>query len=457
VPLAALELAERALALTSGDGQVAVTRERSLMTRFARSAPTQATEVDDVTVEFAVIRDGHIGTASTNRTDEDGLRAAADRATAAARALAAHGPGTYPGLPAPEVPRPHRVADPATARLDPWPAGAAMADAFAVCAEAGLEAFGTWTAGSVRTAIASTAGVRMSDHVTDGFMKVMARDAHGRTGLATQATVASGELDGAALARRAVAKVGDGSEPAELGPGAYPVVLAPEAVGLLLEFLGALAFDGQAHVEGRGALSDRLGTTVASPLVSLSDLPRDPRTYPRAFDAEGTAKAALALVQRGVAHRVCHDIRSAALAGNGTRSTGHAVAVGGAGGEIGPVPTNLVLAGGGAADEEALCAPIERGIYVTRLWYVNVVHPSQTLLTGMTRDGTFLIEDGRITRPLRDVRFTDSVLRLLGATEDLTRDARLVTEAEYYGRRFANGVVAPALRAGDFRVTGGAH
>ncbi|MDX6722092.1 MAG: hypothetical protein QOD73_496, partial [Solirubrobacteraceae bacterium] len=97
---------------------------------------------------------------------------------------------------------------------------------------------------------------------------------------------------------------------------------------------------------------------------------------------------------------------------------------------------------------------IERGIYVTRLWYVNAVHEKQTLLTGMTRDGTFLIEDGRITRPLRDVRFTDSVLRILGATEALSAAQRLVEVGDFYGRRFAAGVVCPSLRAGGFRITG---
>ena len=89
-----------------------------------------------------------------------------------------------------------------------------------------------------------------------------------------------------------------------------------------------------------------------------------------------------------------------------------------------------------------------------RLWYVNPVREKETLLTGMTREGTFLIEDGEITRPLRDVRFTDSVLRLLSATEALAQDPRLVSEGEFYGRRFAHGVVCPALRAGGFRVTG---
>jgi predicted Zn-dependent protease len=89
-----------------------------------------------------------------------------------------------------------------------------------------------------------------------------------------------------------------------------------------------------------------------------------------------------------------------------------------------------VLIGGGAADEHELAAPIQRGLYVTRLWYVNPVRPQESLLTGMTRDGTYLIEDGRITRPVRDVRFTDSVLRILAAVEALGARQRLITEGE---------------------------
>jgi predicted Zn-dependent protease len=191
---------------------------------------------------------------------------------------------------------------------------------------------------------------------------------------------------------------------------------------------------------------------VAAAAINLSDSPRFRRTLPRAFDAEGVAKAPLPLIQDGVAHRVAHDTRSAALAGGGARSTGHALSPGGGG--SGPVPTNLVLVGGGAADVDELAAPIERGIYVTRLWYVNTVRPKHTLVTGMTRDGTFLIEDGRIGRPLRDVRVTDSVLRLLDRTDALAAQPRLVSEGEFYGRRYASGVVCPALRVRGLRVTG---
>jgi PmbA protein len=282
-------------------------------------------------------------------------------------------------------------------------------------------------------------------------MKVVCRDAGGRTGYAATAARTSAELDGSALATRAAARVPRG-ELAELPPGAYPAVLEPEALALLVGFLGPLAFNGLAHAEGRGALQGRLGARVAAACVNLSDSPRLHRTLPRAMDAEGVPKRPVPLIQDGVAHAVVHDTRSAARAGGGATSTGHAVAAGGD--PEGPLPTNLVLAGGGAADVEELCMPVERGIYVTRLWYVNPVKPKQTLVTGTTRDGTYLIEDGRIARPLRDVRVTDAVLRVLTATEALTSAQRLVSEGEFYGRRFATGVVCPAARVDGLRVTG---
>jgi predicted Zn-dependent protease len=448
-----LDLAERALAHASAGAQATVVRERSLVSRFARSHPTQATQVDDASVSVLELADGHTGLAETNDTSEDGLRDVAARARAAAQAAAraAGGAGEYPGLPAPEPARAHDGFDPATARLDPETAAAALRASFAVCAERDAEAFGLWTAGVVETGLASGSGLRARDAVTDAFLKVVARDAQGRSGFAAATARSADELDPAGVARRAAARVPRG-EPLELAPAELPVVLSADAVGLLLEFLGYLAFNGLAHAEGRGALVGRLGTKVAAPAVNLADSPRFPRTLPRAFDAEGVPKRPVPLIQDGVAHAVVHDTRSAARAGGGARSTGHALAPGGS--SWGALPMNLVLAGGGASGEEELAAPVERGLYVTRLWYVNPVHEQSTLLTGMTRDGTYLIEDGRIGRPVRDVRFTDSILRLLEHTEALSAEQRLVSEGEFYGRRFANGIVCPALRAQGFRITG---
>ena len=236
---------------------------------------------------------------------------------------------------------------------------------------------------------------------------------------------------------------------AELPSGEYPVVFEHSAVGLLLDALGSSALNGLAHAEGRGALVGRLGRQLAAPAVNLADSPAARLTLPRSFDAEGTAKRPLPLIQDGVVKAVVHDRRSAALAG--TESTGHAGAPGGD--PLGPHPVNLVLAGGGASDLAELCAPIERGIYVTRLWYANLIRPKETLVTAVTRDGTFLIENGEVTRPLRELRLTDSLLEMLSRVQALTAGQRLTSEGEFYGRRSAYGVVCPAARLSTARFT----
>ena len=442
-----LEVAERALSFTDGDAQVTVTRERSLHSRFARSVPTQATAIADTTVHVLALRDGHVGTATTNALDDDGLRAVTSEAAHAASAAAERGPGRYPGLPEPQPAARHAGHDAETANLGPGTTGAALAAAFDVAREHGVEAFGLWSGGEVRTAIASTTGIRAEDAVTDAYCKVMLRDDEGRSGFASHHAVATGAIDGEAVAREAATKLPRGDR-VELEPGTYPVVLGEHAVGLLLAFLGGLAFDGLAHAEGRGSLSGRLGERIAPATVTLTDDPRAAATLPRAIDAEGVPKHAVALIDAGIARSVVHDTRSAAIAG--VASTGHALLPGGS--PFGAAPTNLVLAGGDEADP---VASIERGVYVNRFWYVNPVDAKATLLTGVTRDGTFLIEDGRITRPVRDMRFTDTVLGVLERTEGLGTTPRLVSEAEFYGRRFATGVVCPPLRSA-LKLTGGA-
>ena len=452
-----LEIAERALAAAPGGGdgfQASVTRERSLLLRFARSRPTQATSVDDLTVELTALRDGHLGSATTNSTDDDALTCCARAGAEAAEAAARAGAGSYPGLPSPAAARAHDGHDRETARLDPARGGEALRAAFDTAAAEGVEAHGVWTAGEIETGIASSTGIAAADRVTDAFMKVVAIASGGRSGYAAATAVASAALEPAELGRRAARKAaaggGEAASAARLDPGEHDVVFESHAVGELLDWLGYTAFNGLAHAEGRGALCERLGERVVAPAVNLSDSPRFTGTLPRAYDAEGVPKAPLPLIQDGVAHAVVHDTRSAALAG-APGSTGHALAPGGS--PYGALPTNLVLVGGGAADERELCQDVERGIYVTRLWYSNAVRPKQTLVTAVTRDGTFLVENGEITRPLADMRLTDSVLGILSRTQALGARAALASQGEFYGRRFASGVVCPPLRAAGVRFT----
>jgi PmbA protein len=444
-----LEVAERAVEHAGRKAFALVTHERSLMLRFAANAPTQSTAIDDVSIEIAVPFEGHVGRASTNAVDDASLAACAERALLAARAAADVGEGHFPGFDPGRNSPAQGAFDQVTSELDPSTGGTALADTFAVAQSRGLEAHGIWTVGHQSRAW-FTGGRGGSERTTDAFMKVICIAPGGRSGYASQVAPAADALAPSALAEEAAGKAVAGGEPVALPPGEYTVVFAPQAVGWLLDLLGDTAFNGLAHAEGRGALDGRMGDCVAAPSINLADSPHYRATLMRAFDAEGTPKAPMPLIQDGIAHSVVHDIRSAALAGEAT--TGHALAPGGD--PYGPHPTNLVLTGGGADDEAELCAPVERGIYVTRLWYANVVRPKETLITAVTRDGTFLIEDGKITRPARDLRLTDSVLGILSRTQALTRTQKLTSDGEFYGRRFAYGVVCPALRADRVRFTG---
>jgi PmbA protein len=446
------EIARRAAGHGGPDALVLVTRERSLMLRFAAGRPTQSTSIDDYTVEIAIPFKGHVGRASTNAVDDASLAECADRARDAGSAAAVSGEGRFPGF-APEKgdARVRRTFDSATAELDPEAGAAALGEAFEIGHRHGVEVHGIWTVAEQEQGWAME-DEGTSERRTDAFMKVICIAPSGRSGYASHTSVAAGELPPSELAERAARRALADGEPAELPPGEYPVVFEAQATGWLLDLLGECAFNGLAHAEGRGALDGRLGEAVAAPLINLSDSPGSERTLPRSFDAEGTPKAPMPLIQDGVAHGMAYDVRSASLAG--TVTTGHALTPGGDAG--GPHPTNLVLAGGGAAGEAELCAPLERGIYVTRLWYANVVRPKETLITAVTRDGTFLIEDGKVTRPLRDLRLTDSVLGVLSRTQALARDQHLTSDGEFYGRRFAYGVVCPALQADAVRFTGAA-
>jgi predicted Zn-dependent protease len=294
------------------------------------------------------------------------------------------------------------------------------------------------------------------DRLTDAFMKTTCIAPDGRSGWANASSVRLSEIEPTRIAEaaavRASGEFAARREVVRLEPGEYTVVLAPAAVAEMLDWLAFGAFNGLAHAEGRGALVDKLGTRVASAAINLSDSPRYMRTLPRGFDAEGVPKGPLPLIQDGVALNVVHDTRSAALV-EGAWSTGHALAPGGS--SWGPMPMNMVLIGGGCRDEAELCAPIERGIYVTRLWYTNALRPNETLITGVTRDGTFLIEDGKIAAPLEDMRLTDRVLTVLEHTDALTARHTLWNEGEFYGRRYATGTVAPAIRT-RLRFSGGA-
>ena len=207
-----------------------------------------------------------------------------------------------------------------------------------------------------------------------------------------------------------------------------------------------------ALLEGRSFLAGRIGERVFDEKVSIADDALDPRGLPKTFDFEGVPKRRVPLVENGVARGVVWDRSTAARAGNGQESTGHALPASAR--KWGALPMSLDVAPGEAESPEALAELVGDGIYVTRLHYLGVVHPREGVITGMTRDGTFRIRDGKVAEPLVNLRFTVSVPKLLEDVPGLSRDVTLVNASDFYGERYPQGTLVPAIATAYFNVTG---
>ena len=227
-------------------------------------------------------------------------------------------------------------------------------------------------------------------------------------------------------------------------------MLEPYALGELLQLFAYETFSGLSLLEERSYAAGRLGEQVFDEKVSIDDDPLDPRGLPKAFDFEGTPKRRVALVENGVLRGAVWDRASAARA-DGQESTGHALPA--ALRRWGPLPFAVSMAGGDASTDE-LVEAVADGIYVTRLHYLSSVHPREGVITGMTRDGTFRIRDGKIAEPLVNLRFTVSVPEMLRDIPALARESALVNQSAFYDERYPYGTLVPALATASFAVTG---
>jgi PmbA protein len=430
-----------ALSLSAADATVAVLESRDeSLTRFANNEIHQNVTGVRHTLTVQAIVGRRSGIASTSRLDSSALRQVADRALALARLSPED--DTLPE-PAPAAPVPAIdgfVA--ATAACSPEARAEAVGPVLEAAAQRGLNAAGALSTVARTLAVANTRGV-FACHA----------DTYARFTCTVRAPDASGwcdrhrrdwrALDTEPLGHRAIEKAERSREPDELPPGRYTVVLEPAAAAELVAFLAWLGLGAQSEQEGRSFLCGRIGERITGETVGLVDDAFDPRSFGRPFDYEGTPRRRVPLFEQGIARGVVHDRRTAGKAG--VESTGHATpppAV------DGPLPFDLVLGTGDHSLEE-LIAGTERGILVTRFWYNRVVDARKTLVTGMTRDGTFLIERGRVTRGVRNMRFNENVLDVLARAEAFGREAE-PTLFDYIG----NTVVVPALRVREFQFTG---
>ncbi|HWP29817.1 MAG TPA: TldD/PmbA family protein [Chloroflexota bacterium] len=410
----------------------------SALTRFANSEIHQNVYESNAEVRVRAVVGKRTGVAVSNRLEPDAIARAVETATALAR-LQPEDP-TFPGLPGPQAIEPVQAYSETTATYSPEQRARAVKVVCDLASEQGLVASGAFSTGPSELAVANSLGLFAYDVMTRAHFTtvIMGEDS---SGYAERAAVDVTAIDVEALAREAVDKAVRSRHPVEAPPGEYRVVLQPYAVEEMLSYLAYMGLGALAVQEGRSFLNGRFGQQLVAPSVNLWDDGRDPRGLPMAFDFEGMPKQRVVFFEHGVARGVVYDRRTAAR--EGRESTGHALP---APNPLGPLPTNLFLGPGDASDEDLL-AGIDRGIWITRFWYVNVVHPTRTILTGMTRDGTFLIERGELARPIRNLRFTTSVLDALASVERIGREPLLLGGG-------LGGSLVPALRVGRFTFTG---
>jgi predicted Zn-dependent protease len=440
-----LELAEHTLDLVrrrAGDAEVEVTvrRGEDSLTRFATSFIHQnvTSEINHVLIRVAL--DGRNASTSVDGpADDETLGRAVDGVLEAARVRPPdpEWPGLAPRAEAPDVDH----WDDATAGASP-DERASRVRAF-VDAAGGLETAGFCSTLAVNLAFANSAGQRLTGRgtmaVLDGIARTPTADGSSRAG-----SVRLGDLDGSAIGAGAAMKAREASNPTDLEPGRYEVILEPDCVANILSFLLVHGFNGKAVEEGRSFA--RVGDAQFDRAITLRDDVTDPGMGGIAFDVEGTPKWPRDLVRDGVTAGLLHTRRTAKAAG--VESTGHAVEGGAGWGALG---ANLVLDAGSVPIGD-LFGGVERGVLVTDFWYTRILDPRTQVVTGLTRNGVWLVEDGRIVRPITNFRFTQSFLDALGPgnVRGTSRERALLAAG------WDSVYLVPALHLASWNFTGGA-
>lgn len=448
-PPAALRLAEevleRALRVGATEAEVLVLAGDSALTRFANNEIHQNVAERSVTVNLRYVVGRRIAVVSTGKVDADGLRTLVHRGAAIARSCEEL--EDWAGLPAPAdgadsgsvVGGTVEAWSSATADATPELRAEGVRAVIAAAESGGVTAYGSFSTDAESVAVANSHGVRAAERRTGSQLLTVQMSPDGGTGYAEGVSMDATTIDAAAIGREAATKARASDNPVAIEAGDYPVVLEEYAVVDITDMLGYTGFSALAVQEERSFFEP--GRRIGSDLVSIVDDGYDPAGLPASFDFEGVPKEKVALVEGGVCLGVVYDSQTAARAGRG--STGHGLP---APNPYGPFPLNAVMAAGTTPRDE-LIGGLDRGLLITRFHYTNVVHPKLAIITGMTRDGTFLVEGGKIVGPVRNLRYTQSYLDALAGVSAVSDTRKTV-------RGFLGAAVVPALRIDGWTFTG---
>jgi predicted Zn-dependent protease len=443
----AQKLARKVLGLsTFPECQVAITASEQAYTRFANNGITTASLNLRHTVAVTVTREGRSGVMTVNDLDDSSLRAAVKKAEELA-AIAPPNPERLP-LPGPQEYPATNDFDERTANArapEMIPHVKTIVDA-AVAKK--MVAAGLVERSHRISAIANSAGLFGYHASADSQLTTTVRMADGSSsGWAGQPSTRISQIDSRQLAAVAIEKCGRWKNPRKLAPGNYTVVLEPTAAGDLIRLMAG-AFSARNTDEGRTFLSKRgggslLGEKIFPEFVTLRSDPFDPRQPSLPWTSELLPTSAITWVDKGTIANLSYDRYWAGKTGKQpTPTVGGGFGGGGGGGGFGAGGASLTMEG--SSDPiERLIASVERGLLITHFWYIRAVNPQTLQQTGLTRDGVFLIENGKVTAPVMNFRFMESPVRLLKNTKRLGQAVRV--------RGLEGGMmIAPALVAADF-------
>lgn len=438
----ARKLCEAILARCKGDeAEVTILTNDAALTRFANNIIHQNVAERDAEVTLRYFIGKQIGTASTNRTDKAGLDEVVQRARENARTSPVD--PNYPGLPGPETYQRVAAWDENTADCSPEKRARQVAVICRLAAEKGLNASGALSTASGEVVVANSKGVFCYNSQTSADFQtvVMSDDSSGR---AHESALKIDDLDIEVLSREAIETAVRGKKPIKIDSGEFTVILEHYATEDLVNSLNFYGMSALAVEEGRSWMNDRIGQQIMSPLVSIWDDGLDIHGSPLPFDFEGVPKQRVDIVKQGVVLGPVYDRYSGAKTGK--PSTGHATPIGFR--NFGPLALNLFMATGDVTVRDMIAAT-KKGLYINRFWYTRLVHPRDCVITGMTRDGVFMIEDGELAYPVKNLRYTMSYVKALAGVEAVGNKSHLLM-SEFVGI----GTRVPAVKIKGFSFTG---
>jgi len=411
-----------------------------VLTRFANNRIHQNVAEADTVVAVRALVGTRTGVSMTNRLDAASL----ERCARSAAEAASHAPEDpdFPGLPGPQEVADVERSIAATRAFDEDRRAEAARSIIGESQKRGLTAAGTVAMRDAGVAVANSHGVDVAANTAELYATILSGGPDGATGWASAVVPDAAIFDPAALGASAADTAARSARRRALDPGVYTVVLAPEAVAELLAFLGYLGFGAKAYAEGSSFLADAVGTKLVSECISVYDDALEAGMVGLPFDYEGQPKRRVPLLRRGLGCDPVTDSYYAHLLA--LSNTGHALPAPNA---HGPLPLNLVMAAGTSSVRQMI-ASVEHGVYVSRFHYVNVEDPMRAILTGMTRDGTFMIESGRLGAPLRNLRFTQDILEAMRHAVAVGAERHLVASEE------GGATLAPALLLERWSFTG---